>query len=105
MKRLSGGAILGFVAFVCFAGIWQTVHHFFGQTEALRVWGIGLLVVALVLSLRQSIPLQVGNRKPTQLSGWHKMIVVLPALAIGGLVSFYPHQVACSISLKNYVCP
>jgi hypothetical protein len=105
MKRFTRGQVLAFFAFVCLIAIWQTVHHFFGQTEAFRVWGIGLLIVALVLSLRQSIPLHVGNRKPTQLAGWHKMIVVLPAIAIGCAVSFYPHQVACSISLRGYVCP
>jgi hypothetical protein len=104
MKPLSRGTVLGFVAFVCLVAIWQTVHHLYGQTEGFRVWGVGLLIVALALSLKQSIPLHVGNREPTQLAGWHKMTVVLPTIVIGCAVSFYPHQVACSISLKNYVC-
>lgn len=105
MKRLSTGQILGVIAFVCIAAIWQFVHLRFGQTEGFRVWGIGLLVVALVLSFMQNIPVHIGNREVSQLVGWRKAFVVLPAAAIGSLVSFYPHQVACSISLKGYVCP
>jgi len=104
MKRLAGGQILGFIAFVCFVGIWQLVHHFFGQTEAFRMWGIGLLAVALVLSINRSIVVHIGSRKVSRLVGWRKAFVVLPAFVIGGLVSFYPHQVACSIALKRYVC-
>ncbi len=101
MKR----PILEFMAFVCLAVIWQAVHQMFGQAEGFRMWGIGLLVVSVALTFRASIPVHFGRRQVGELVGWRRAYVLLPAYIIGGLVTLFPHQVACTISLKGYVCP
>jgi hypothetical protein len=104
MQRPTGGRILSFLAFVVLAGLWLMVHDIFGQTEGFRAWGVGLLIVSVVFTLRSSIPVHFGHREVNVLTGWRKAYVLVPAYCLGGLISVFPHAVACAISLKGYAC-
>lgn len=101
---LTRSRIFAFLALSAVAACWAAVDHWFGQTEAVRVWGIGLLLVTGIFSVRQFIPVYLGNRLVSELTGWRKCWVLLPALALGALVAFFPHEVACAINLRSYKC-
>ncbi len=103
-NKLASARILGFAGFAALALVWHLVHRFFGQTEGFRIWGIGLLVVSVVFTIRKEISLSIGHRELSPLTGLNKGLVLLPTYAIGTLVTLYPHQVACTVNLKGYVC-
>lgn len=96
--------LFGLAVFIAFAAAWYWVHERFGQTAGLRVWGIALLVVSVVFTIKESIPLSVGATELEPLTGWRKSFVLLPTYLIGLLVAVFPHSSACAVSLKGYVC-
>lgn len=104
MQLPSGGKILGFVGFLLLAGVWTIVHEWFGQTAGFRFWGLALVVTSLVFTVRRTIPVTLGNTELTPLEGWRKAYVLIPTYLIGAAVSLWPHQVACAINLRGYVC-
>jgi Ca2+/H+ antiporter len=104
MQLPSGSKILGFVGFALLAGTWAIVHDLFGQTAGFRFWGLALLATSLVFTLRRTIPVSLGNTELSPLEGWRKTYVLVPMYAIGLAVSLWPHQVACAVSLRGYVC-
>ena len=104
MQLLSGGKILGFVGFVLLAGISVIVHELLGQAAGFRFWGLALLVTSVVFTVRRTIPVTLGNTEITPLEGWRKAYVLVPMYFIGAVVSVWPHQVACAINLRGYVC-
>ena len=95
---------IGVVAFVLMAWVWHMVHTIFGPTEGFRFWGFGLLLVSVVFTARDSIPVTVGNKQLKPLEGWRKSYVLVPTYAIGFLVAAFPHQIACAVNLRGYVC-
>jgi thiol:disulfide interchange protein len=104
MQLPSGGKILGFLGFVLIAAAWAIVHDLFGQTAGFRFWGAALLVIAVILTFRREISVSVGNTEKTTLCGWRKAYVLIPAYGIGAAVSLWPHQIACAVHLRGYVC-
>ena len=104
MQRSTRRQLFGFAAFVAVAILWTIVHERYGQTEGFRMWGIGLLVISVMLSFRKEIPVHLGSREVALLSGWRKAYGLVPAYSIGILVSLFPHAVACSVHLKGYQC-
>lgn len=103
-EMLTGGKILGLAAMAILVFVWYMVGHYFGQTEAFRVWGLALLLYSVGSSFRKSIPVSLGDREIEPLEGWRRAYVLVPTFALGALVSVFPHEVACSINLKGYVC-
>lgn len=104
MQLPSGGKILGFLGFVLLAAAWAIVHDLFGQTAGFRFWGVALLFTALAMTFRPEIPVSLGNSEKTTLRGWRKACVLVPAYGIGAAVSLWPHQIACAVHLRGYVC-
>ena len=104
MPRITGSQVLGFVWFLVLAGSWIIVDRMFGQREAFRLWGIGLLVVSVVFTFMRRIPVRLGNRQLEPLEGWRKAYVLAPTYAIGICVTLFPHEVACAMNLKGYLC-
>jgi hypothetical protein len=104
MQFPSGGKILGFVAFLLLAGAWAMVHELFGQTAGFRVWGIALLLTSVIFTVRRNIPVTLGRTKITPLEGWRKAYVLVPTYCIGAAVALWPHQVACTVNLRGYLC-
>jgi hypothetical protein len=104
MRRFTATEIIGFLGFVLLTGLWYLIHQKFGQTEGVRVWGIGLLLVSVIFTLRAEIPIHVNGRAVAILSGWRKACVLVPTYTIGGLTTVFPHAVACGVSMKGYVC-
>lgn len=96
--------VLRFLAFVALVALAYFIQDRFGQTEGVRFWGIGLLVTSLVFTFLPRIPVFMGNRELAPLEGWRKAYVLAPAYAIAILVTAFPHQVACAVHLKGYVC-
>jgi thiol:disulfide interchange protein len=104
MQVPSGGKILGFFGFVLLAAASFVVHEWLGQAAGFRFWGLALLVAAVVFTARRTIQVTLGNTALTPLAGWRKAYVLVPAYAIGTVVSLWPHQVACAINLRGYLC-
>jgi hypothetical protein len=104
MHLPSGGKLLGFVGFLLLAGLWTMVHNLFGQTEGFRFWGLGLLVVSVVFTVQRTIPVTLGNKELRPLEGWRKAYVLGPTYLIGVAVSLWPHEIACAINVRGYVC-
>ena len=104
MQRPSGAQVLGFVASALVAAVWYIVHDLFGQTAGFRFWGVMLLLTAVFLTLRRTIPFAIGSTDLAPLQGWHKAYVLIPAYCIAICVIVWPHQVACAVTLKGYVC-
>jgi hypothetical protein len=104
MPRVTGGQLLGFLGFVVLAGTSAMVNSMFGQREAFRFWGICLVLVSSVFALLKRIPVHVGDRELRPLEGWRKAYVLVPSYAIGLAVALFPHEVACAVNLKGYVC-
>jgi hypothetical protein len=63
-----------------------------------------LLAVSVCFTSQKEIPLTIGRTEVTPMAGWRKVLVHVPTFAIGLLISFKPHEVACAVNLKNYVC-
>ena len=104
MPRITGAQVLGFVGFVVMAVGWIIVDRLFGQREAFRLWGIALLVVSVVFTFMRRIPLTLGNRQVEPLEGWRKAYVLVPTYAIGVCVTLFPHEIACAVNLRGYIC-
>jgi len=77
----------------------------YGDTEGFRVWGLAILVLSSFYLFVAEIPVAIGFRSLPPLRGWRKAYVIGPAFLIGLAVSLHPHQVACAIHLRGYVCP
>jgi len=105
MPWLTRSRVLGLLGLVAGAVLWKSVYIRFGDAAGDRVWGIGLLVVAIAFIFIAEIPVSMGSRTLTPLRGWKKSYVVVPALVIGLAVALYPHEVACTLHLRNRVCP
>jgi hypothetical protein len=97
--------ILGFIVFLTAVAAWQIVHIRFGVTEGFRVWGIGLLLVASMYLFVKEIPIHVGSRPFSPLTGRRKAFALIPAILIGLAISLYPHEVACSVHMRGHICP
>lgn len=82
---------------------WATVHRVFGQAAGVRAWRVTLLLVLIVLSVRGSIPLRLGSLE-ANLTGAAKWMLVAPVYAVALAVSVFPHELACAIHLKGYLC-
>jgi hypothetical protein len=104
MPRITGAHVLGFLGFLALAGVWAMVDRMFGQREAFRLWGIGLLIVSVVFTIMRRIPVSLGSKDLEPLEGWHKAYVLVPTYAIGLGVCLFPHEVACAVNLKGYIC-
>ena len=104
MYRLTGGKILGFLAFAILAAVWHLVGSNFGQTASFRFWGIALLVISLIFTCLKSIPVTLGDKEVEPLVGWRKAYLLIPMYIVGALVSVFPHEVACAVNLKGYIC-
>ena len=105
MPRPTGAQVLSFLGFLALAGTWTMVHQVFGQREGFRFWGIALLVTSVIFTLRKQIPVTLGNRELAPLEGRRKAYVLVPCYCVAVAVSFFPHEVACSVNLRGYVCP
>lgn len=76
------------------------------QAMWVRLYGVAALFIALVFSLRQQISVHVrGGKELATLSGRKTLYVILPLFLIGTSLVLFPHEVACAIKLRNYVCP
>jgi hypothetical protein len=104
MKASSRGTVVGFFGFFLLAGTSLVVHEWLGQTAGFRFWGLALLVTSIVFTARRTIPVTLGSTELTPLEGWRKAYVLVPTYSIGTVVSLWPHQVACAINLRGYVC-
>lgn len=104
MPRVTGAHVLSFLGFLVLVGIWTMVDRLFGQREAFRLWGIALVVVSVVFTFMRRIPVTIGNTELKPLEGWRKAYVLVPTYAIGMVVAFFPHEVACAVNLKGYIC-
>lgn len=104
MPRITGAHVFGFLGFVVLAGLWAMVDRVFGQREAFRFWGIGLLAVSVVFTFIRSIPVTLGSKELAPLEGWRKAYVLVPTYAISIVVIVFPHEVACAVNLKGYIC-
>ena len=103
--QVKNSSIIGFIVFLLVALIWQLIYDIYGQSAGFRSWGIGLLVVSIIFTFKDNIPLFLGDKQTGELKGWRKSYVLIPSYLIGLLVAFYPNEVACTIALKNYACP
>lgn len=99
-----GTRIVSFAGVVAAALTWYLVDRFFGPTEGVRAWGMGLLAVSVFFTFRKEIPVTIGRTEVTSLVGFRKALVLVPTYAIGLLISFKPHEVACAVHLKRYIC-
>ena len=63
-----------------------------------------LLVTSLAFTFMRRIQVMVGNTELKPLEGWRKAYVLIPTYAIGLAVTTFPHEVACTVHLKGYVC-
>lgn len=61
-------------------------------------------MVSVVFTFMNRIPVTLGNKDLKPLEGWRKAYVLVPSYAIGVAVSLFPHEVACAVNLKGYVC-
>jgi hypothetical protein len=104
MPRITGAQVLGFLGFIVLVVVWTMVDAIFGQREAFRVWGFGLLLMSVVFTVLRRIPVTLGNKEIAPLEGWRKAYVLVPTYAIGICVSLFPHEVACAVNLKGYIC-
>ncbi|MCZ8072778.1 MAG: hypothetical protein O9341_01480 [Paucibacter sp.] len=104
MPRITGGQVLSFLGFLVLVGVWTIIDRVFGQREAFRFWGLMLLVTSLAFTFMKRIPVTVGNTELKPLEGWRKAYVLIPTYAIGLAVTAFPHEVACAVNLKGYVC-
>ncbi|WP_428506926.1 hypothetical protein [Roseateles sp.] len=104
MPRITGGQVLSFLGFLVLVGVWTIIDRVFGQREAFRFWGLMLLVTSLAFTFMKRIPVTVGNTELKPLEGWRKAYVLIPTYAIGLAVTTFPHEVACAVHLKGYVC-
>ncbi len=104
MQPPSGGKILGFIASILLAAVWYIVHETLGQTEGFRFWGAALLVTAVFFTSRKTIPVTLGQTEIKPLQGWRKAYVLVPSYCIAIAVVLWPHQVACAVNLRGYVC-
>lgn len=96
---------VGVFGFVILAVCWAAVTHFFGQTEGVRVWGLGLLVASAYMACLERIPVGIRGLEPSlYLSGARKAFAILPTGIIGALVATFPHEVACMVNLRGYSC-
>jgi hypothetical protein len=104
MPRITGAHVLGLLGFIALAGVWTMVDRIFGQREAFRLWGIGLLLASVVFTRMRRIPVSFGNKELQPLEGWRKAYVLGPTYTIGIGISLFPHEVACAVNLKGYIC-
>jgi len=93
--------VLGWIGFLALAVLLTVVAERFGPDAYLRLWGIALMVTALVMSLRRSIPVYLGRELKAELIGWKKAWVVVPAFALGVAVAAYPHFFWCAGSTSQ----
>lgn len=104
MPRSTGAQILGFLGFVVVAGTSAMIYAAFGQREAFRFWGICLVLTSIVFTFMKRIPVSVGKTELRPLEGWRKAYVLVPCYAMGWAVTSFPHEVACAVNLRGYVC-
>ena len=104
MPRAKFHPVLGFVVFAALAWLWHAVHVRFGQTEGFRVWGAAGLVVSVILTFRDEIPVYLGKREVARLKGSRKLYALAPFYFVFIVVAVFPHEVACAVRLKAYVC-
>ena len=105
MPKLTGGRVLGFVAFLCLAATWHIVDEAFGQEAGFRFWGLLLLASSVVFTFLTRIPIHLGEKQVGALEGWRKLYILVPMYGLALAVVLWPTAVACSIGLKGYVCP
>jgi len=75
------------------------------QTAGVGLYGLAVLFIAFIFSLRREVSVHVrGGSEITSLSGHRKLYVLLPMIAIGSMLVLFPHDVACAVHLKGYVC-
>lgn len=104
MPRITGAQVLSFLGLLVLVGVWTIIDRVFGEREAFRFWGLMLLATSLAFTFMKRIPVTVGNTELKPLEGWRKAYVLIPTHAIGLAVSTFPHEVACAVNLKGYVC-
>lgn len=104
MPRPAISRVWGFLAFILLVLLEQFVRGAYGDTEAFRLWGAALLLVSVGLSRLNSIPVYFGPKQVGFLEGWRKLYVLVPSYMIAVLVCAFPHQVACAVNLRGYVC-
>jgi hypothetical protein len=105
MRVPTRNLVLGVLAFVAVAAAWQYVFVRYGDTEGFRVWGLAILLVSFFYLFVAEIPVAIGSRSFPPLKGWRKADVIAPAFLIGLVVSLHPHEVACALYMRGYVCP
>lgn len=94
-----------FVLFISLVISWVVIDYFFGQKEAIQFWGIGLLSVSISFIFLTKLPVGIrGKVASFYLTGWSKAFVIIPGMVLGLSLTFYPHDVACFIELRGYVC-
>jgi hypothetical protein len=104
MFRITRAQVLSLLGFVVLCGVWTMIDRVYGQREAFRFWGVTLVAVSVVLTFMRRIPITVGNTELKPLEGWRKAYVLVPSYAIGVAVSLFPHEIACGVNLRGYVC-
>jgi hypothetical protein len=100
MPRFPAARIAGFVIFLVMVG----ASSMLDQREAFRFWGVGLLAASLVATFLPRIPVRLGYTELRPLEGWRKAYVLVPTYIIGITATFFPHEVACAVRLKGYIC-
>lgn len=104
MPRITGSQVLSILSFLVLVGVSMMIDRNFGQREAFRFWGLIVLATSVAFTFMKRIPVTVGNTELRPLEGWRKAYVLVPTCAIGAAVILFPHEVACAVNLRGYVC-
>ncbi len=90
--------------FACILVIALGTSHFFGAVGITRFVGLFFIAAAVYGSFAPSFSISVGKVEVARLTGWHKLIAILPISALGLAVVIYAQEFTCLSTKYKHLC-
>ena len=92
------------LAFVLLAAGLFFVNSVWGPIGNTRAFGILFMLAAAGCVFAKEVPVSLGNQEVFRLRGWVKLVVIIPVLAIGVLLTLYAPEVTCLSYRYQHLC-